>query len=249
MTAHSDLSGRLALITGGGKGIGAAIAYELGRRGADVAINYRADADAADLVVARLRDQGRRAVAVGADISDPDGVPKLIDDVHDALGPVDLLVNNAAYTRIMAPEELTLKLWRKMFAANVDAPFQLTWALKGDLQRSGHGAVLNISSMASLHPDPTMIAYGASKAALNSLTASAAVAFARDGIRINAIAAGFTRTPRVDTIPDTLKQTILETVPIGRMADPDEIARTAGFLLSDEASYITGQVIAVSGGA
>jgi NAD(P)-dependent dehydrogenase (short-subunit alcohol dehydrogenase family) len=93
-----------------------------------------------------------------------------------------------------------------------------------------------------------MIAYGASKAALNSLTASAAVAFARDGIRINAISAGFTRTPRVDTIPDALQQSILATVPIGRMAEADEIARTAGFLLSGEASYITGQVIAVSGG-
>jgi NAD(P)-dependent dehydrogenase (short-subunit alcohol dehydrogenase family) len=244
-----DFAGSVALVTGGGKGIGRAVALELARRGADVAINYRTDADAAEQTAEEVRKLGRRAALLPADVTDPDAAQRLVAGVRSELGPVGLLVNNAAYTRLIPPDALTLALWRKMFAANVDAAFQLTWLVKDDMRARGRGAVVNVSSTSALRPAANMIAYGASKAALNAFTASAALALVRDGIRVNAVAPGFTRTPRVDTVDTGTQAAMLAGVPMGRLAEASEIASVVVFLLSDAASYLTGQVVVVAGGA
>ncbi|HVV12700.1 SDR family NAD(P)-dependent oxidoreductase [Amycolatopsis sp.] len=243
-----DFAGQVALVTGGGKGIGRAISLELARRGADVAINYRSDADAAAETADEIRGLGRRALLLPADITDPGAAEALVPAVRAGLGPVRLLVNNAAYTRLMPPDELGLRTWRRIFAANVDAAFQLTWLVRADMREHGGGAVVNISSTSSLKPDPATIAYGASKAALNAFTASAALALVRDGIRINAVAPGFTRTPRVDTVDPATRAAMLAGVPMGRLAEAGEIAAVVAFLLSEQASYVTGQVVTAAGG-
>jgi len=243
-----DFDGHVALVTGGGKGIGRAISLELARRGADVAINYRSDSGAAAETAQEIRGLGRRALLVPADITDPDAAEAMVTAVRDGLGPVGLLVNNAAYTRLIPPDELGLRAWRRIFSANVDAAFQITWLVKDDMREHGGGAVVNISSTSSLKPDPATIAYGASKAALNAFTASAALALVGDGIRINAVAPGFTRTPRVATVDPATRAAMLAGVPMGRLAEAGEIAAVVAFLLSAQASYLTGQVVSVAGG-
>ncbi|SHN39870.1 SDR family NAD(P)-dependent oxidoreductase [Cryptosporangium aurantiacum] len=239
--------GKIALVTGGGKGIGGAISLALADEGADVAINFRSDADAAAETAAEVEKRGRRALLVPADVTDDAAALAMVERVRAELGPVDLLVNNAAYTRLIDPEQMTLKMWRRIFAANAEAVFHLTWLVKDDMRRRGGGAIVNISSTSSLKPDPSMMAYGASKAALNHFTQTAALALIRDNIRVNAVAPGFVATPRTETVDPRTRAEMERKLPLGRGGRPEEIAAMVTFLLSDDASYVNGQVIAASG--
>jgi NAD(P)-dependent dehydrogenase (short-subunit alcohol dehydrogenase family) len=236
------------LVTGGGKGIGGAISLALAAEGADVAINYRSDVGLAEQTAEQIRALGRRAVLVPADVTDPDATEAMVASAVDQLGPIRLLVNNAAYTRMIPPDEMTLKMWRRILGANLDAVFHITWLVKDVMRAAGGGAIVNISSTESTHPNANMVAYGTSKAGVNAFTAAASLALLPHNIRINAVAPGFTRTPRVDTVAPDVQARLLEKVPIGRMAESGEVAAAVCFLLSDEASYITGQTLPVSGG-
>ncbi|MFA7323946.1 MAG: SDR family oxidoreductase [Candidatus Nanopelagicales bacterium] len=247
MADDKDFAGRIALVTGGGKGIGGAISEMLAARGATVAINFRSDADVAQETCDRINASGGRAALFRADITDEAAREQLVADVKAQFGSIDLLVNNAAYTKIQDPHELTLRTWKAMFAANVDAAFHLTWLVKDDMLAKGSGGIVNISSNAGERPNASQLAYGTTKAALNAFTARASLALAPT-VRINNVSPGFTETPRVATVDEATQRQMRASIPMQRAGTSQEIAEMTCFLLSDKGAYITGQTISVSGG-
>jgi 3-oxoacyl-[acyl-carrier protein] reductase len=246
--ASGSLEGRVALVTGGARGIGRAICEVLAREGVSVMVNYRNGAEAAEETAEAVRAHGVQAATCQADMGSPDGVAALIDATRQLLGPITLLVNNAAYTHLLTHEQLTFARWQRFMRTNVDGPFLTTWAAKEDMAAHGGGAVVNISSLGGIKGRPDMIGYGTSKAALNQFTRTSAMALAPLGIRVNAIAAGVVATPRAETISPELRAQITADIPLGREGSPEEIASVARFLLSPESSYVTGEVIVASGG-
>ncbi|HWE69358.1 MAG TPA: glucose 1-dehydrogenase [Acidimicrobiales bacterium] len=242
------LEGRVALVTGGGRGIGRAICLALADSGARVAVTYRVDAEAADRTVDDIRWAGGEAVGYRADVGDPEQVATLVARVAGELGPVDHLVNNAGFSRLTPAEDLGFAEWRKVLTVNLDGPFLTTWAVKDGMLTRGRGSIVNVASVAGIEPNPDQIHYGTSKAALIYFTRTCARAFAAAGVRVNCVAPGLTRTDRVGTVtPDVLAATMAK-IPMGRAGQPEEVAAAVRFLLSDEAGYITGQCLAVSGG-
>lgn len=244
----TGLAGRVALVTGGGQGIGAATAIALAREGADVAFSYRRDAEAAAATIAAIESHGGRSFAVQADMGDAAQVLDMVERSRAALGPITLLVNNAAYTHLMAVDDLTPDRMRRFLATNVEAPYLATWAVRADMRAAGGGAVVNVSSLSATSPSPMMVGYSTSKGGLNSFGHAAAVALADEGIRVNTVAPGLIMTPRGGTVdPDTMA-TFVSGIPMQRGGEPSEVAEVIVFLLSDEASYVTGAEIAVAGG-
>jgi NAD(P)-dependent dehydrogenase (short-subunit alcohol dehydrogenase family) len=243
------IRGSVALVTGGARGIGAAICERLGAEGARVAVNYRQDRDAALATLERVRAAGGDGIVVAGDVGDVESLTRVIATARSELGPIGLLVNNAAYTRLLSVDELTLDRWQRLFRTNVEAAYLATWAVKDDMAALGGGAVVNISSLDGARPRAESLAYGASKAALNHFTKGAALALAGHGIRVNAVAPGLVWTDRAhQTIPPERREAMTSGIPMKRGAQPAEIADVVHFLLSDQASYITGEVVTVAGG-
>jgi NAD(P)-dependent dehydrogenase (short-subunit alcohol dehydrogenase family) len=244
----SEFKGKVALVTGGARGIGQAIATSLGAEGAKVCVNYRSQADAAEETAQAIRESGGEAIIFQADMGDPDEVAAMVSATRSQLGPIDLLVNNAAYTHLLSHEDLTFKRWQRFIRTNLDGPFLTMWAAKEDMTKSGGGAIVNISSLGASRARADMIGYGASKAGLDQLTRASSIAFAPLHIRVNTIAAGVIDTPRADTLDDAMRAQLNKSIPLGRAGKPDEIASVALFLLSRGASYMTGEVVTVAGG-
>lgn len=244
-----EFEGRVALVTGGGRGIGRAVSLVLGAAGAKVMVNYRGDREAADQTVNEICAAGGEAIAMQADMGDPEAVRQLVTTTREQLGLVTLLVNNAAYTHLLQHDQLDLKRFDRFLSTNVEGPFVTTWAVKQDMIEAGGGSVVNISSLGGIRPRADMIGYGTSKAALNQFTRSAGVALAPLGIRVNAIAAGVVATPRAETLTPELRNAITSDIPLGREGTPEEIAAVVRFLLSNESSYITGEVVVAAGGS
>jgi len=248
METH-EFAGRTALVTGGGQGIGRSICIALAERGADIAFGYRRDdASAADTVSA-IEALGRHPIAIKADLGDREQTESLVSQARDALGPITLLVNNAAYTHLMTADELTWERWRRFQATNVDAPYITTWAVRPDMQAAGGGAIVNVSSLSAVSPNPLMVGYATSKGALNSFGRACARALAPENIRVNTVVPGLILTPRSDTVSAELMAKFTEAIPAGRGGHPDEVAEAVVFLLSDRASYITGEELVVAGGS
>lgn len=245
---NQDMAGKVALVTGGGRGIGRAICLALGARGVRVGVNYRVDADAAANTAANVRAAGGDAIPVGGNVAEGEQVSDVVAKVRSCFGPIDYLVNNAGFSRLTAIDDLKLPEWHKMMAVNLDGPFLTTWAVKDEMSTRGTGAIVNITSVAGIVPNATQVHYGTAKAAVGFFTRACAKALAPRGIRVNALAPGFTWTERVETVSEEAVAATIEAIPMGRGADPSEIAAAACFLLSDDASYITGQTIPVCGG-
>jgi 3-oxoacyl-[acyl-carrier protein] reductase len=243
-----ELDGRVALVTGGSRGIGAAVCEELAAGGADVVVNYASSADAAERVCATVRDSGGTAHAVAGDVSTPEGAAGLVSHVESEVGPIAILVCNAGITR----DNLIMKLsdddWRSVIDTNLGGAFFTCRAVARPMLKRRAGAIVTMSSVVGVRGNAGQTNYAASKAGLIGLTKSLAKEFGSRGIRVNAVAPGYISTALTDALPGPAREAILAQTPLGRLGDPADVARAVRFLVSDAAAFVTGDVLAVDGG-
>ena len=232
----NDLKNRVALVTGGSRGIGAGIAVALATAGADVAVNYREQGAAAQSVCAEIASRGRKAIAVQADVSRAQEITRMVSELESSLGPVDILVNNAAIAKPRPFEEITETEWDEILRVNLKSVFLVTQAVIAGMRKRKWGRIINLSSVAAQTGGAVGAHYAASKAGIIGLTHSCASSFIKDGITVNAIAPALIETDMVTSNPNASPRLI----PMGHFGKVDVM------LASNE--YITGQTISVNGG-
>jgi 3-oxoacyl-[acyl-carrier protein] reductase len=243
-----DLTGKSAVVTGGSRGIGRAIVLRLASQGADVAFSYKGNEEAAKDVAKEVKKLGRKAVPLQGDATDPDAADKLVKAALDAFGKVDILVNNAGITRDDLIMRMSPEAWREVLETNLFGAFYAIKAVTRPMLKAKGGRIINISSVSGQAGQTGQANYSAAKAGLIGLTKATARELASRGITCNAVAPGFVLTELTQDLPEPLKQELTARTPLGRFGTTEEIATAVAFLASDEAAFITGQVLAVDGG-
>lgn len=246
--SKSDFANRVALVTGGSRGIGHAIAMQLAREGADVAISYASRPEPGQMTVKAIEALGRRALAVPCNVADQEPVDRMVATTREKLGPIDLLVHCGAISNTCDHAELTFERWKETIDVNLHGAFRVVFAVKDEMIRRKFGRIVMLSSVAALRPRARQIHYSASKAGVIALTRCCAEAFAPHNVRMNAIAPGLIDTEMAKVLTAKQTETVVSQTPMGRLGTPEEIAEVACFLLSERSSFMTGQTIAVSGG-
>ena len=243
-----DLTGKTALVTGGSRGIGKAIVLRLATQGADVAFSYRGTQPAAEATVAEIEALGRKALAIQADARSAEGAEALVKAVLEAFGRIDILVNNAGITRDNLIMRMSQDEWVDVLETNLFGAFFALKAVTRPMLKARGGRIINITSVSGQAGQMGQANYSSAKAGLIGLTKAAARELASRGITVNAVAPGFVLTELTQDLPEALKDEITSRTPLGRFGTTEEIANAVAFLASDEAAYITGQVLAVDGG-
>lgn len=238
-TGFATLEGKVALVTGGSRGIGRAIALELGRAGAEVVVGYRSGREEAETVASEI---GGRAVE--ADVSDPESAKGLVE----AAGDLDVLVNNAGLTRDGVLARMSDEDWRTVIDTNLSSVFYTCRAAARSMMRKRAGAIVNVSSIVGVHGNWGQTNYAASKAGIIGFTKSLARELGSRNVRANVVAPGYVKTQLTDVLPEAATQAMLENTPLGRLGDPEDVAGAVRFLCSDEARFVTGAVLLVDGG-
>ena len=243
-----DLTGKAALVTGGSRGIGKAIGLRLARQGADVAFSYKGNTDAAKATAAEIESIGTRALAIQGDVKDPESAEAVVKTALEAFGKIDILVNNAGVTRDDLIMRMSDEAWREVLETNLFGAFWMTKAVTRPMLKARAGRIVNITSVSGQAGQMGQANYSSAKAGLIGLTKATARELASRGITVNAVAPGFVLTELTQGLPDALKEEITARTPLGRFGTTEEVADAVAFLASDEAGYITGQVLAVDGG-
>ena len=243
----TNLNGKVAIVTGGSRGIGAAISMELARQGVKVVLNFVSREELAEKMVADINEIGGEAYAVRADVSNTEDAARLVQEAIDHFGKVDILVNNAGITRDSTFKKLSSEDWRKVIDVNLNSVYNTTSAALPFLLESDAGRIINISSIIGQAGGFGQTNYAAAKAGLIGYTKSLALELAKTNVTVNAICPGFIGTEMVQAIPEKVLAGIVEKVPQKRLGKPEEVARGVAFLCSDGA-YITGQQLNINGG-
>jgi 3-oxoacyl-[acyl-carrier protein] reductase len=243
MPEFCSLENRVALVTGGSRGIGAEIARELGRAGARVAVNYRSSKEQAETVAHEAK-----GVAFAGDVADPEQAKALIEAVEGELGDIDILVNNAGITRDTLIARMSDEEWREVISTNLDGMFHSCRAVARKMLRRRSGAIVNMSSFVGVHGNPGQTNYAASKGGIIGFTKALAKELGPRGVRVNAIAPGYIETELTENLPEEWRGFLLQATPLGRLGAPQDVATAVRFLCSDEAAFVTGEVMLVDGG-
>ena len=238
---------KVALITGSSRGIGRAVAYQLAHDGYAVCINYIERRDKAEELVAQLRSEGCRAIAVQADVADRAAVNAMVETVRETFGSVTLLVNNAGVAGQALFQDVTDEMWDRYFSVNLNGMRHTIQAVLPDMLHEKAGNIVNISSIWGQHGASCEVTYSCTKHAIIGLTRSLAMELAPSGIRVNCVAPGVINTDMVQVLGEETLRELAQQTPLGRLGAPEDIAHAVSYLASERASFVTGQVLAVDG--
>ncbi len=240
--------GKSAIVTGASRGIGREIALLLAKEGARVAVNYSGSKDKADEVVQLITAAGGEAFAIQADVSDADSVKKMVDQTVETFGSIDILVNNAGITKDNLLMRMKEDEWDDVMSINLKGVFLCTKGVTRQMMRQRAGKIVNVASIVGVSGNPGQANYVAAKAGVIGFTKTAAQELASRNINVNAVAPGFITTDMTDALSEEVKNQMLAMIPLGKLGNPEDVAKTVMFLLSDDAAYITGQTIHIDGG-